>query len=638
MMSEHTPNRIYLPKLTLCIIGYILSICGIFRSALWAFFNSRLVDVNFVKLLINGAHTDLVIASFITLPVVFLAGLLPQSWLQKSTKSLSIYLALILTLMVFLETASFNFISQYDIRPNRIFYEYLIYPKEVLTTLIKGAPLAMFLMFVELLILPWIFMRIFQHHLKLPAKSSYRYRIAFAPLLILALVIGARGTLSKRPFNFSSVAFSPNRLANELALNSLYSVIYSLYRERKEVDPQKLYGKIDISRAISILQKRLGPEGTFQNPKRPFERWQTLASPNPQPPNVVFFLQESLGAEYVGHLGGLPLTPHLDALANEGLYFSQMFSVGTRTVRGIEGIIASFLPTPGPSVVKLEKAKSGFSTAAQMFKDNGYTTEFIYGGDSNFDEMKSFFIGNGVDHFYDEPTFTNPVFTNEWGVSDEDLIKKANEVFKSHGAKPFFAIMLSTTSHHPFEFPDGRIELYEKPKNTFNNAAKYADFAIGELFRLARKEEYFKNTIFVVIADHSTRVFGAEYVPIKKFHIPAVIVGPGVPKLKYEKPASQVDILPTVLALTGLNTKFSSLGRNVLSLPATDPGRAVMQYHNNFGYLIGDQLTVLQPNLPPTYFVMKDFKLVPSQKPFSFTDEALATLVLPWFLYDRQMY
>ena len=120
------------------------------------------------------------------------------------------------------------------------------------------------------------------------------------------------------------------------------------------------------------------------------------------------------------------------------------------------------------------------------------------------------------------------VFKGTWGYSDEDLAIKANNYFKSLGNQPFFSLMFSTSNHEPFEFPDRRIELYEEPKATVHNAMKYADFAVGKFFELAKKEDYFKNTIFIVIADHNTRTYGKSLIPINKFHIPAFIIAPNV--------------------------------------------------------------------------------------------------------------
>jgi phosphoglycerol transferase MdoB-like AlkP superfamily enzyme len=211
---------------------------------------------------------------------------------------------------------------------------------------------------------------------------------------------------------------------------------------------------------------------------------------------LVIILEESLGAEYVGSLGGLPLTPNLDRLGHEGMLLTNLYSTGTRTVRGIEATVAGFLPTAGSSVVKLGHAQHNFFTVADLLRRHGYATEFVYGGRSNFDNMASFFLGNGFERVIDEASFTNPALRGTWGVSDEDLLQRTNDVFAAHGTKPFFALVLTTSNHPPYEYPPGRIASTEEPSNTSHNAIRYADFALGKFFELAQPRRYFSDTIF----------------------------------------------------------------------------------------------------------------------------------------------
>lgn len=124
---------------------------------------------------------------------------------------------------------------------------------------------------------------------------------------------------------------------------------------------------------------------------------------------MVILLQESLGAQFVGSLGGLPLTPNLDELMQEGWQFTQMYATGTRSVRGIEAVTTGFPPSPSRAVVKLSKSQTGFFTIADLLKEQGYHTQFIYGGEANFDNMKTFFFGNGFDQIVEEKNYTNQV-------------------------------------------------------------------------------------------------------------------------------------------------------------------------------------------------------------------------------------
>ena len=326
------------------------------------------------------------------------------------------------------------------------------------------------------------------------------------------------------------------------------------------------------------------------------------------------------------------------ALKDEGLWLSNLYATGTRTARGIEATISGFLPTPGRSVVKLGNSKSGFFTAASLLKQHGYSTEFIYGGMSNFDEMRSFFIGNEFGRIYDEPTFENPVFHGTWGVSDEDLVRKANQIFVEHGDKPFFSLILSTSNHTPYEYPEGRIDLYEEPAATHFNAIKYADYAIGLFFELAKKEEYFKNTLFLIVADHNSHVRGNDLVPINKFHIPGLFIGPDVPVKELDILSSQVDLLPTILHFLGIDTTHPLVGRNLLNLPEGTPGRAFMQYATHNAYRVEDDVVVLRPHLAPQQFTYLNAQLIPAELNPEMVQDALAHANFPWMVYSKNLY
>ncbi|WP_415060494.1 LTA synthase family protein, partial [Flavobacterium sp.] len=342
-------------------------------------------------------------------------------------------------------------------------------------------------------------------------------------------------------------------------------------------------------------------------------------------------------------LGGLPLTPELDKLTQEGLLFTNLYCTGTRSVRGIEAVVSGFMPTPSESVVKLSNAQNDFFTLASIFKKEGFDTSFIYGGMANFDNMASFFSGNGFENIIDETDFDADgkkyAFKGTWGYSDEDLVTKANDYFKTLGDKPFFSLLFSTSNHDPFEFPDNRIELYDKKKNTVNNAIKYADFSIGKFLALAKKEAYFKNTIFVIISDHNTRTYGNNLVPIKKFRIPALLIGPNIPKgQRYKEQASQIDIPTTILGYCGMKNETPMLGRNLTQDKVLKP-RSLMQFHDNFGFRVENDLVILMPKAAPKQFkVEKDSLLLPNKLNKELANDALAHLILADYLYKSKKY
>ncbi|MDB5252011.1 MAG: hypothetical protein JWP27_1180 [Flaviaesturariibacter sp.] len=590
-----------------------------------------------------GARMDMIVICYaLFLPALFFL-LLPYRVNRFLSYFWTVYFTLITAIAFFMEMSTFAFVREYDLRPDSVFVRYLKHYKEVGGTVWKANKADLLVTVLLLVLVVWVAWKSFRILTSGYRPLRWTKRLLLLPVVFALLFVGARSSLAPRPANISTAYWSEqNKLVNEFTLNSTYSVLMAVIRLSDEKDPSAVYGKMSEAEIFARVRAKLTiPDSAYINSDIPFLHKQASAVKTARPLNVVIVLEESLGAEYVGFLGGLPLTPNLDALSKEGISFTDLYSTGTRTVRGIEATITGFLPTPGNSIVNLGLSRTGFFTAGELFRKAGYTTHFVYGGESNFDEMRSFFLGNGFEHIHDLPEFHHPVFKGVWGVSDEDLMVKADEVFRAQGDKPFFSVVLSTSNHSPFEFPDGRIQLYEQPKSSVHNAMKYADYAIGKLFELAKKSAYYQNTLFLVVADHNTRVFGDEFVPVHKFHIPGVLIGPNVPVQAFGKVASQVDLLPTILHFAGLDTEHPMIGRDLMALPEGDPGRCFMQYGNNFGYMVGDTVTILKPYLPAQGFRYdkKSFRLTPlASVAAERAKDALAFSLLPWKLYESKRY
>ncbi|MGL4708216.1 MAG: LTA synthase family protein, partial [Aeromonas veronii] len=409
-----------------------------------------------------------------------------------------------------------------------------------------------------------------------------------------------------------------------------------------EEDASQFYGKMSEEKVLEIMRQENGrPASDFNSDLLPSQTF-NQASFQGKPKNLVILLQESLGAQFVGSLGGLPLTPNIDALSQQGWAFEQLYATGTRSVRGIEAVLTGFTPTPAQAVVKLGKSQTNFFTIADLLKQRGYDTSFIYGGESHFDNMRSFFLGNGFTTIVEQKDFDNPVFKGSWGASDEDLMAKADETFKAlhKEGTPVFSLVFSSSNHDPFEFPDNRIELFEQPKQTRNNAAKYADYAIGEFFKKAKQSEYWKDTLFLVIADHDSRVGGSSLVPIPRFHIPGVIVGDGIAPKKDPRIVSQIDMAPTLLSLMGISADHPMLGKDLTRMPADWPGRALMQYDKNFALMRGKDVVILQPERPAEGFVYNQTSeaLTSAAQPDVMKDDALGLVLWGSMAYQQGLY
>jgi phosphoglycerol transferase MdoB-like AlkP superfamily enzyme len=378
----------------------------------------------------------------------------------------------------------------------------------------------------------------------------------------------------------------------------------------------------------------------FSSNAYPTLHHQAVAAPTGNMKNLVIVVEESLGAEFVGSLGGLDLTPNLDALASEGIWFRNLYATGIRSVRGLEAVVSGFTPTPARSVVKLQKSQRNFFTLAELLGDAGYDTSFIYGGESQFDNMRRFFMNNGFQHVVDEADYENPVFTGSWGVSDEDLFNRALAEFSGERERPFFSLVFTSSNHSPFQFPDDRIELFDAQKNTVNNAVKYADHALGRFIRSAQQSAYWDDTGILIVADHNSRVYGSEVIPVKRFHIPGLILGGSISPAIFEPVASQIDLGPTLLSLIGVAAEHPMIGHD-LTRPEmqASAGRAIMQFYGTQAYMEGDRVTVLQKDLPIQQFLYRDGHLSADGKP----DAKLATRALAhsaWssMAYEKSLY
>jgi phosphoglycerol transferase MdoB-like AlkP superfamily enzyme len=264
--------------------------------------------------------------------------------------------------------------------------------------------------------------------------------------------------------------------------------------------------------------------------------------------------------------------------------------------------LASFPPLPGDSIVKRHLSQNVF-TIARLLKDQRYETLFLYGGRGVFDGMRSFAINNGYDRFIERKDFPNPTFTTIWGVADEDLMNKTIEELRLLDAqkKPFFATLLTVSNHKPYTYPKGRIsEDPEEHRRTY--AVKYTDWAIGDFIRKAKKEPFYKNTLFAVVADHGARIYGSQTLPIDSYKIPLLVVGAQVPTPKrISILGSQLDVSPTLLGLMGISYESVFFGRNLLSM-AGDESWVVLNHNRDIGFLQKGRLVALGLNKTVDFF------------------------------------
>ena len=595
-------------------------------------------------IMLQGVRADLILLGYFLVLPLLLAPVLAQRFAVSVWRPLiAAWASLALVFIVFMETASPPFISQFDVRPNRLFIEYLANPKEVTSMLWEGFRAAVLLGLACTLLLGAALYRVLRRASKEAVTWPVRTVLLSWPLLVVLVFFQVRSTTAHRPANPALFALTKDALVNSLIINSPWSVIDAVNSLGREAKSSEIYGDMPRERVLAEVKAAPWLSGyEYAQPNLPTLHRQQAAVQRTRPLNLVIVLEESLGATFVQSLGGLPVTPELEKLKGEGWWFEQLYATGTRSVRGIEAVVAGYAPTPARSVVKLTLAQQGFYTLAAGLKEQGYNTEFVYGGEAHFDNMRSFFTGNGFQNIVDRAQM-KPKFEGSWGASDEDLFDKSLERLKTLHAqdKPFFSLIFSSSNHEPFEFPDGKIDLHDTAKQTVNNAVKYADFALGKFIAAAKKEAYWKDTVFLIVADHDTRVYGNSLVPIKKFHIPGLILGADIEPKRVRTIASQIDIAPTLLSLMGVSSEHPMIGRD-LARESEAPGRALIQFQNNFAYLEDGSATVLTPGHAPLlghYNPANGELAIGADKPTAAqVDKALAHVMLPSLLYRQQQY
>ena len=627
--------QIFKKLLTYYLGMIVLFFVGRLTLFIWQFDRFSHSDVNYWLSFFYGVKMDTMVASMLLVIPLIVLSFTPKVFSRVGNLFLRLYFVSVFAFLIYIENATFPFFNQYDVRPNFKFVEYLEYPKEVFGMLIADFKLPLFIAFLMMGIFIWWFMRRNKESFITVLQLPLRHRIIWFLPIGLLLFIGIRSSFGHRAANISDAMYSSDRIVNEITKNSLYAVGYAIYANKHFASKTiKLYGKMDSKEALERMQKVLNISGNDLKSKSPFLRMENTHFSTSKKKNLVIFLQESLGYQFITE----KITPNLLRLKNESLWFNEAYSNGTRSVRGIAGSAAGFLAVPGKGVVKRSKSQNDFFTFGQLLKPLGYHTMFLYGGEAHFDNMRSWFLGNGIDEIVEQKDYKNPAYVATWGVSDEDLVKKGNEKFSklySEGT-PFAAMMFSSSNHSPFDIPEGRIKEVKKGVNCVENAVKYADYAIGKFFKEAKTLPYYKDTIFIVIADHNIRVYGDDVVPVNMFHIPALILGEGVEQKEYNNLVSQPDVLATALDYLGQEFNYPILGKSIFSDSKADVN--LMQFNDNYALRVAEKVAVVRPRKKAQTFKYENEHLVAVEHDASLEKDALAFVIGLNYLYDKQLY
>lgn len=547
----------------------------------WPDISHNIAD--WARMWLVGFGADVATLSFALIGPALADLLLPRRWPWLVSGAHRLMAGVILFSMLFLMAVEIVFWREFAARFDFIAVDYLVYTHEVLANIRQSYPVGSVL--AGLAVVSGLVVWRLRGPLAMAQGLSVRQRgVTLLSVLLLAAVAGTCWT-------DASAQLGADRPLHELARNGLWSLV-SAYRHN-ELDYKRYY-PIEAERQVRALlrEARVAPAL--------FDEVRTLpAVPPPAPPHLIMITVESLSADFLGGFGNRQqLTPNLDRLAQEGISFQNLYAVGTRTVRGLEALSLSIPPTPGQSIVR-RPGNEGLATLGEAFGRQGYHSHFLYGGYGYFDNMNYFFSHNGYDvHDLSDVPREEQGFTNAWGMADEYTYGQALKIMDAAAARqPQFQMIMTTSNHRPYSYPDGRIDL-PSPGGR-EGAVKYTDWAIGDFIAKAKTRPWFQDTIFVIVADHCASSAGKTSLPIERYHIPAIVYAPGriAPQAVTQR-MSQIDIAPTVLALVGLPAEPRFFGRNILT---TAPGeeRAFIANYQELGYWQGDKLVVLAPRQRP---------------------------------------
>ena len=548
---------------------------------------SLLIYVSFFNTILNeyGGSLPEIGISFIALKTFFFGLLLFLPKYRKQIRLVLYSIAIFIFVLVIVQNAisEFFFWNEFGVRYNFIAVDYLVYTNTVIGNIMESYPVVP--LFIGIALITGLFTYFIVFHTKpfLNYLPSFGDKLKGLGIYIALLIVA----LFAIPF-LAKQEKSSNVFTNELQSNGIYKFYLAFINSELEFD--KFYKTMPNAEAFALLQK-IYPGINAQN------ALQTINSDSTEVrKNVVLITIESMSEEFMTEYGNeKKITPFLDSLAEQSLQFTNLYAVGNRTVRGLEAVTLCLPPSAAESVVKRADNKNKFSTG-HIFKQKAYAVKFMYGGDAYFDNMQDFFGGNGYD-IIDKQSFLPEeiTFSNIWGVCDEDMYNKAIKVMNTEASigKPFFNHIMTVSNHRPFTYPEGKIDISGKSKSR-DGGVKYTDYALKQFFKMAEKQPWFKNTVFVLLADHCASSSGKTELPLDKYRIPALVYSPGFIKAKhFDILMSQIDVMPTVFGLLHFNYTSKFYGQNVFK--SDYKPRAFIATYQDLGLIKDNILTIISP-------------------------------------------
>ncbi len=538
MNFPKNPLFLFIQRIFLVLLLYTVVRLGFY------FYNQSFFPEINADVFMGGLKFDLSVIGYINI-VFAILHLIPGKFQENKKYQTILFYSFFLVNGLFI---SLNFIDYEYFRfiGRRSSFSMII--AEGMTNEIGGLIISYFVDYWKIPVFIFSSMLIFMFLLKKINYQSVKKMSTIGSLLslvciVLILFLMGRG-IDRKPLSIVDASKYGPIGTSALVLNTPFTVLKTL--SKKESLKQTIYYKEDIANKI-------------------FNPIQTFSYKNTNKKNVVILILESFGRENIQR----GQTPFLDSLITKSYYFENGFANGKLSIDAVPSIISSVPSLMNKSFISSSYALNSVYGLPKVLKDNGYSTSFFHGafnGSQNFDQYSNV---AGFERYYGKNEYVGPVsFDGKWGVFDEDFLQFFTHKL-SDFKQPFFSTLFTISSHPPFTIPEKYKGKFPKGTTEIHESIAYSDFALEKFFKSAEKKSWYKNTIFVITADH-TSSSGAEEVyknNVGKFRIPIMFYVPNDPTMvgKSSKNFQQIDILPSLMDYLQLNGKIISYGKSYKS-------------------------------------------------------------------------
>jgi len=522
-----------------------------------------------------GLKMDLSMAAYLTaLVCVFVLAALFIPFFRKKWMYL-IYTGIILFIQLLLIITDSECYKAWGTRDDSTPLKFLSTPKEAWAS-INHLPIVLIIigLAVVYVLLFWLFRKIISRSIVLLANNKYRFLQALLILLFMgSLIIPIRGGFQLSPLNQSSVYFCNNQYANNAAVNPSWNFIFSVIQKGQLNDHLYQYmGNDEVNVIVNPLFDNLGKVEEVINDSGSVKS------------NVIVILWESFTEKVLDKsIDGKPVIKFFPELMKEGIYFSNCYSSGDRTDKGIGAVLSGYPALPKGSIVNYPEKTTKLQGLGKIFSDNGYTTQFYYGGEPEFMNIKSYLNGQKFQQLITKEDFKDADMNSKWGAHDDVVMKKImNDIPKRKD--PFFTTWLTLSSHEPFETPVKTVFNGNDKETKFLNSLHYTDSVVYSFINELKKMPSWKNTIVIISADHG------HYLPVTgkradDYRIPVLWLGGALKKQNsvIDETVSQLDMAGSLAEQLHFKTDPFPFGKNVFD--STSKHWAFFTYNDGIGFV-----------------------------------------------------